>query len=367
MRRWMIGIGMLALAAIGCNLGAEPTLSPAIAFPTATIFIVSSPSPANLVIMTPTVSFATQQPPVVNPVCSQPAGWLRYVVVPGDTLGAIAARARTTVDLLISGNCLTDGNLISVGQTIYVPNALSPVASATPVVNSQTMLMSVQPASIISGQYRVLPGPITIVADNVRAGTRVAYYYQYAGGQQIFLGSSPIFGIRSQFGWDVSTLPLNTTLFLTAVALDAANRYVQYSNQIALIRADSPILLTATPQPAATRTPTSGPAAVGAISATPSELVNGRYRLRAGGVVLNAINVHNVDYVSWVLVTMQAGGAAQSVAVDTGPSGGVASARWTISGMQPFEGTLTAYGFYNGGRSYVQGGTINVYYDPTQP
>ncbi len=365
MKRWMIGIVMLALATIGCNLGAEPTLAPTQFVSTATVFVFSTQTP----ISQPTATFdiAVVPPVVNNTTCNYPNGWQRYVVVSGDTLGTIASRAGTNVDLLMSANCITNGDLIEVGQFIFVPKALLPVASATPAISSQIMQMSVQPANYISGQYRVQPGPIIIVADNVRAGTRIAFYYSYAGGQQNYLGSSPVFGLRAQFGWDLATLPQNATLYLTAVALDAINRYVQYSNQIIVIRADSPIIATLTVAPVFTNTPLPGPAVVGDVTITPSEFTNGRYRIRAGDVVVSAINVKNVEYVSWVLITNLPGSSPQSIALDRSPSGGLASARWTISGTQMYSGTLTAYGFYNNGQSYVQGGTVAVFYDPTQP
>jgi LysM repeat protein len=45
-----------------------------------------------------------------------------YVVVPGDTLGSIAAKFGTNVEALQSINNLADRNLLSVGQQLVIPN-----------------------------------------------------------------------------------------------------------------------------------------------------------------------------------------------------------------------------------------------------
>ncbi|MDA0366177.1 MAG: LysM domain-containing protein, partial [Chloroflexi bacterium] len=44
-----------------------------------------------------------------------------YVVRPGDTLGAIAARWGTTVDAIVRANEITNPNLIAVGTTLRAP------------------------------------------------------------------------------------------------------------------------------------------------------------------------------------------------------------------------------------------------------
>jgi peptidoglycan endopeptidase LytE len=54
-----------------------------------------------------------------------------YVVQPGDTLSAIAARFGTTVAALAAANGLANPNRIRVGQTLRVPAALAPGALAT--------------------------------------------------------------------------------------------------------------------------------------------------------------------------------------------------------------------------------------------
>jgi len=59
-------------------------------------------------------------------VCNKQTGWNTYTVVSGDTLFGIAQRANSTVDTLVSANCLVDEGLIEVGQILYVPNPVQP-------------------------------------------------------------------------------------------------------------------------------------------------------------------------------------------------------------------------------------------------
>lgn len=58
------------------------------------------------------------QPPAFAPT---PSGWVPYVIAPGDTLSAIAARTGTTVAELAARNGIADPDLIHAGRTIQVP------------------------------------------------------------------------------------------------------------------------------------------------------------------------------------------------------------------------------------------------------
>ena len=83
----------------------------------------------------PTNSLLAQQPvqptqPTVRVVQAAPAvtqcqlktNWMSYTAQPNDTLSAIAARTGTDTQTLAQANCLTDMNMISVGQNLYVPS-----------------------------------------------------------------------------------------------------------------------------------------------------------------------------------------------------------------------------------------------------
>ena len=65
-------------------------------------------------------------PTTTTIICNKQINWQTYVVEAGDTLYNVAQRGNTTVDTLVSANCLVDAGLISVGQVLYVPSAIAP-------------------------------------------------------------------------------------------------------------------------------------------------------------------------------------------------------------------------------------------------
>ncbi len=64
--------------------------------------------------------------------CVPRRDWVPYTVQPGETLSRIAARYGLSVEALRRGSCL-ESNLIYVGQILYVPYLIPPVAVTTPV------------------------------------------------------------------------------------------------------------------------------------------------------------------------------------------------------------------------------------------
>ena len=66
-------------------------------------------------------------------ICNKQTTWNTYTVAAGDTMFGIAQRGNTTVDTLVSGNCLVDAGLISVGQVLYVPSPIQARPPATVV------------------------------------------------------------------------------------------------------------------------------------------------------------------------------------------------------------------------------------------
>ncbi|GIK62606.1 MAG: hypothetical protein BroJett018_04000 [Chloroflexota bacterium] len=89
----------------------------------------SSPSPtASLQIVgteTPTPTIDPNITPSPTP-CVLSTEWTEtYTVRADDTLGAIAIAAGTTIKAVQDANCLTDRDLLQVGQVLLVPNAFS--------------------------------------------------------------------------------------------------------------------------------------------------------------------------------------------------------------------------------------------------
>ncbi len=92
--------------ALGQEDGSEPV--------TAGVQVVSDEP-----VVVPPPTSATTAPTTATTAMAQPGG--SYVVEPGDTLSAIAARFGVTVDALSQANGITDVNTITPGQELVIP------------------------------------------------------------------------------------------------------------------------------------------------------------------------------------------------------------------------------------------------------
>ncbi|MBZ0304409.1 MAG: LysM peptidoglycan-binding domain-containing protein [Anaerolineae bacterium] len=139
--RYLILILLLAVLATGCTLTTsaptpvpppqpldnladgvnDPVLLPT-EEPLADTGSSALPEPAS----NPASSGAASQPVANPPACVPRTDWAyTYVVPAGDTLSAIAQRAGLTTAALAAANCLPDANVISVGQALRVPRAVT--------------------------------------------------------------------------------------------------------------------------------------------------------------------------------------------------------------------------------------------------
>lgn len=122
MRRRTVLLILLGLATLlGCNLSRTPptpTLAPATAIPSATYAI-----PTLFPSITPLGGggggFITATPTPNG--CIVPVGWVPYQVQTGDSLGALATATGSTIQELVTANCLADADTLYTGQTIYLP------------------------------------------------------------------------------------------------------------------------------------------------------------------------------------------------------------------------------------------------------
>lgn len=153
--------------------------------PTATLLPSLTPKPAE---PTPTLApgetaapSATLEPthtPTITPtppqVCPPPQGWMPITTQPGDTLESLAASYSTTVDLLVSGNCLHSAQIMP-GFVLYVPPVqatatLSPTATRPPATPTNCpppplgwVLYVIQPADTLytlSQKFGVTPAQL---------------------------------------------------------------------------------------------------------------------------------------------------------------------------------------------------------------
>ena len=163
----VIVLAVLLLAAVACNLGSggdqntqpTPTLFPSL---TPSLAAAGTPTPTLAPSQTPTGAALPNsgQVPPTQTNCSPQTGWPVYTVVAGDTLGVIAQRTGSTVAQLVTANCLSNAELIYVGQKLYVPRlpvTLTPVVVNTPVT-PQTVIPTQNPdAPVITQNLTVQP------------------------------------------------------------------------------------------------------------------------------------------------------------------------------------------------------------------
>ncbi len=234
----------MVAATLACSLNAVPTLAPTLE-PTATTFIILASPIVTGTITTPGAATTPTNAPtaaggVATTACRRRTDWIAYRVLPGDTLGTIAARATTTAAILTQANCLSNPNYIEVGWTIYVPRVPMTVTPGTPgtgtIVASVTpggaptglppaiQTILIQPAIVQNQQYYVVPGVVTLIAQGVANATKVTFYS--APTTTIVtpteLGSDTNLADGAAITWNVPDE--NLSLQLWAVATNSTNQ-----------------------------------------------------------------------------------------------------------------------------------------------
>ncbi|MBN1563612.1 MAG: LysM peptidoglycan-binding domain-containing protein [Anaerolineae bacterium] len=111
------------------TLKPAPTFEPPTATPTATQIPSQTPTPTtDISVSIPGLNGAETPTPTTTPGCAPREDWkLTYTVQFEDTLSGIASLYGTWVDELVEGNCITDKNMIVVGQVLRVPGDAQPV------------------------------------------------------------------------------------------------------------------------------------------------------------------------------------------------------------------------------------------------
>jgi LysM repeat protein len=140
-------LGALSISLVEFVPAATPTMTQALILSPVPVTATSTlPPTATFDAIAMTATFTATNTVLPPTSCQPPAGWIPITVQGGDTLDGLAARYRTTRELLKSGNCLPTESLLP-GTIIYVP------ASPT-----STSVACVQGAAGWSKKYVVRPG-----------------------------------------------------------------------------------------------------------------------------------------------------------------------------------------------------------------
>lgn len=328
MKRLIIVLAALSLAALGCNLtgGAQavPTpipLTDAAETPALALTPTVTPLPTAQIAATSTTASSGNTGSNVNtgnnttggtsggyvpPTCIWRTSWPVYTVARGDTLSRIAQRIGSSANELTTANCLTNPNLLEVGQRLYVPRL--PVYRGSAGALQVTNLSPTSPYS-----YTAQPGATIILAwpeVNTQGVTRVEFYVEYTAPvrQQQTLGADTYLA-------DGAALNINVTQHDSIAVLRAA----AFSGSQLVQDTATPITVTVARNPVYD---------IGQVVITPSTPLQGnRWRVTAGTTVTLswAQASQQALYVEFWMYPDQGGAsAAQLLGVDNNPGNGAA-------------------------------------------
>ena len=91
-------------------------------------------------------------------LCGPPQWWVRYQVLPGDTLGALARSRGTTIDEILRANCRDALDLLA-GQLIFLPPGFQPGPAAPLPQPSLTPLPPTLPPTVTATPPTAEPQP----------------------------------------------------------------------------------------------------------------------------------------------------------------------------------------------------------------
>lgn len=329
------GLLALAVAAIACNLGASPaTPTPNRPSPTPFVFVTATPQPT----WTP---FPTFPPVTAAPICTPNTTWPVYVVQAGDTLGSIASRSGTTADVLVAANCLSNPNVIVVGQRLRVPRSpVTPTPPRTPTIAGVPTITGViiQPAVLRApGLYAVSLGNVNVIAQGVGNAVRVTFYIALSGQPPTILGEDT----NALDGWSVPWTILSTSLQaqVWAVAWSSTNQTAQ-SSPVSVVYDASTV-------------PTIGSLA---ITPTVDSGEAGVLGVRPGPVLVSVTSVQNAAKVVFYFVSSVTGSVPQVIAEDANLADGAAVV-WNVAGGSTGSGLVFAVAYSAAGQSATTAST----------
>ncbi len=174
-----LGLVMMVLMLGACNLAMQqvtPTSAPSTTEPSEQATTPSFPADQPTSLPASTQSGIV---PVGATACVLSTNLPTYVVAAGDTLNGIAQRNGTTVSALMSANCLTDPNVLAVGQTLAIPGS---------VLNYSNIITvgAVQVSPVVrtdSGALVLTPGQAVTLSWNPGSGKagRIEFYFASTG------------------------------------------------------------------------------------------------------------------------------------------------------------------------------------------
>lgn len=336
---WVLVV--LAFAAMACNLGLAVA-------PTPTRFVVPTP-PIIVVTSTPlfipTIPAIPTSPSIPTQVipCAPQTTWPIYTVRAGDSLGGIATLTGTTINALVSANCLSNPDRIEVGQALRVPR-LPTIATVTSAPTSlQIQTVSVTPAAPRgTGQYQVNPGNLFVQAVGVAGAVRVDFYIQQIGSPSPqAIGTDNNLADGASVVWTLSAGNFSAQMW--AIAISATGQTAESSRIVILTDAGTA-------------------PSIGALAIAPStpdpQVPNGLF-LQIGQTLISVSNVTGANRVEFYFVASTPGATPVLLGEDTNLADGAAYV-WNTATAPAVQSGLVWAQAKNGLGQFAQTASIPV-------
>ncbi|MBI1278615.1 MAG: LysM peptidoglycan-binding domain-containing protein [Anaerolineaceae bacterium] len=266
---------LMLVANAGCNLTVNvvdnPPPSPTSTQPGAVVERPTNKPPT----LTPLPTVPTAIPATAAPTCTPRTDWPLYKVVAGDTLGRIAVRAGSSTTELIQANCLTNANLIAVGQSLRVPRQPTPPTTVPPTLTPTLAVQNIGTISVSptvtgdAGNFQLNGGTtITIKWESGPAdAVRVDFFRRAFDGTITLIGSDGNASDGLSATW-IAQPNFQGTLTASAIRADGShvepyftptvyvndpsspdnaivlNTYLRVEGDTYFVRANQPIVLT---------------------------------------------------------------------------------------------------------------------------
>jgi LysM repeat protein len=115
-----------------------------------------------------TILYMPPNPTATLIPCGPPAGWINYIVIPGDTLYRISQLYRVSITQLQAANCLGYVSMIKSGQVLKVPN----VATSTPATTA-TWTATLNPTDTATITATATENPVTVTSEPSATNTNI--------------------------------------------------------------------------------------------------------------------------------------------------------------------------------------------------
>lgn len=206
----------------GCNLGTSNDTIPPTRTPSIVSTLFPTDTPSEPIFINPNLpTIAITNAPTIT--CVPRSDWVIYTVQEGDTLGSIGERIGMTINELSFGNCMSNADMIFVGQAIRVPRL--PNANFGGVININPVLRVDSGWTVVDADT-----PLTLEWNGYPADTIQVQFFAAPSGTEMtpeFIGADVTLADGATVVWQV---PAGFMGHLSASAVSSSGAVVGTSD-----------------------------------------------------------------------------------------------------------------------------------------